>query len=162
MTTALKKYLEFHQQEPRKEGTFHPDLVIPREAILVGSAIQVLYRSDKLNPTTLEDEGWIDYFHDHDPGVKVYRTDRNADGEARAVPSWLYRVRELTWLGYCLGFSYLDELSGKERRAKGSAPLPELYTIPSGKALLVIQSKRRLLAMMWGGRLGVHARGIVH
>lgn len=160
---AVTKYVEFHGQDPRKVGTFHRELVIPAEAILAGDATQVLYRSDKLNPTTGEDEGWIDYFHDHDPGVQLYRCDRAADGEGpvRAVPPWLRNVKELTWLGYCLGFSYID-LDGHDRKATGKKPLPELFCTPSGKALLVIQGKRNLLAMMWGGRLGVEDRGIVH
>lgn len=160
---AVTKYLEFHGQDPRKLGAFHADLVIPSEAVLAGDAVQLLYRSDKLNPTTGEDEGWIDYFHDHDKGVRLYRCDRAADeeGPVRAVPAWLRRTKELTWLGYCLGFSYVDP-DGHERKATGKKPLPELFCTPSGKALLIVQGKRHLLAMMWGGRLGVEDRGIVH
>jgi hypothetical protein len=161
-TKALRKYLEFHGQDPRKIGQFHRDLVIPERAVCVGVATQVLYRSDKLNPTTLEDEGWIDYFHDHDDGVQLYRTDRKvSEGVERAVPKWLRDVSSLTWLGYCLGFSYSDH-AGAECSADASKPLPELFCVPSGRALLVIQNKRSVLAMMWGGRLGVENRGIVH
>lgn len=159
----VTKYLEFHGQDPRKLGRFHRDLVIPARAVLAGDAQQVLYRSDKLNPTTGEDEGWIDYFHDHSPGVRLYRCDRQAAtaGAERAVPAWIRQTDALTWLGYCLGFSYVDG-DGHEQHAKGKEPLPELFCIPSGRALLVIQGKRHLLAMMWGGRLGVEDRGIVH
>lgn len=157
---ALRKYLEFHQQEPRKVGQFHRDLKIPETATLVGDAVNVLYRSDKLNPTTLEDEGWIDYIHDHEGGVKVYRCDE-PDGIRTRVPSKFRGATELTWLGDCLGFAFRD-FDGKEVEAKGEAPLPELYTVPSGRCLLVIQGKRKILAMIWGGRLGVEARGIVY
>ena len=51
---------------------------------------------------TDEDEGWIDYIHDHEHGVKVYRCDREAigsDAPIERVPAWLKNTRELTWLG---------------------------------------------------------------
>ncbi len=161
MTRAVTKYRAFHQQDPRKVGEFHRDLVIPDVAMCVGDAVNVLYRSDKLNPTTGEDEGWIDYIHDHGAGVKMYRTDRTAEGVMRTVPAMLVRATELYWLGDCLGFEYKEEIT-KKVEAKGTKPLPELYAIPSGRALLVIQGKRRLMAMIWGGKLGVEPRGIVH
>ena len=164
MTRDLAMYRRFHSQEPRKVGQFHRDLVIPNEMCQVGDAKNVLYRSDKLNPTTGEDEGWIDYIHDHATGVKVYvplSASSEDDGPVRAVPVSIRRVSTLTWLGDCLGFDFKN-LDGKIVKAKGTGALPELYTIPSGKALLVIQGKRRLLAMLWGGRLGVEHRGIVH
>lgn len=160
--SAISKYRAFHQLEPRKIGDFHRDLIVPDVAICVGDAVNVLYRSDKLNPTTSEDEGWIDYIHEHGSGVKVYRTDRSAEGAMRTVPAMLQRASELYWLGDCLGFEYKDAETGKKVEAKGTTPYPELYAIPSGRALLVIQGKRRLLAMIWGGRLGVEPRGIVH
>jgi hypothetical protein len=46
------------------------------------------------------------------------------------------------------------------REAEGRAPLPDLCCTPDGKCLLVVQGKRKVLAMMWGGALGVFARGI--
>lgn len=162
--SATRMYVGFHQHDPRKVGDFHRELVIPDTAMCVGDAVNVLYRSDKLNPTTGQDEGWIDYIHDHKNGVKVYRCDRAAESlelaVERTVPSWLRNVRELTWLGDCLGFAYHD--GDREHEARGTKPLPELYTTPSGKALLVIQGKRRLLALVWGGKLGVEPRGIVN
>lgn len=160
---ALRLYVGFHQKDPKKVGNFDPRLVIPAEAQLIGHAVHVLYRSDKLNPTTGEDEGWIDYIHEHDANVKVYRCDRSPggpEGITRRVPAWLQRVDELDWLGYCQGFAFEDDDGEKE--VKGTKPYPELYCTPNGKALLVIQSKRTLLAMIWGGRLGVEPRGIVH
>lgn len=162
MSRAVRKYIEFHQHEPKRIGSFSPDLVIPDEVALAGDAENVLYTSDKLNPTTGEDEGWIDYIHDHKAGVQVYRCDRSSDGPIRRVPAWIRNARELTWLGDCLGFAYRDFETGKMCEAKGKKPLPELYTIPSGRALLVIQGKRRVLALIWGGKLGVEARGIVN
>lgn len=161
MTRGIKKYFDFHQQEPVKIGTM--SVVIPDRAIYVGRANHVLYRSDKLNPTTLEDEGWIDYIHKHDRGVNTFRCDRGSEqlGTERTVPAYIRNAQELVWLGFCLGFEYKDH-EGKDVEARGSKPLPELWTTSNGRALLVIQNKRTLIAMMWGGRLGVEPRGIVH
>ena len=161
MTDAIRKYVAFHQKDPRKVGAFQPGCVIPEAVICVGHAEDVLYRSDKLNPTTGEDEGWIDYIHDHKRGVNVCLTDLGSPGERRPVPAFIRNVRELYWLGDCLGFSFRSS-DGELIKAEGTEPLPELYAIPSGKALLVIQSKRRVLAIIWGGALGIEPRGIVN
>ena len=162
---AIRRYRGFHQHEPKKVGAFHPELVIPETCTCVGSAIHVLYNSDKLNPETGEDEGWIDYIHEHDSGVKIYRCDRGAAqlGDLVRVPAWIRRqTQSLVWLGDCNGFAYKGLEDGKKHEAKGTEPLPELYCTESGKALVVIQGKRRVLAIIWGGRLGVEPRGIVH
>ena len=159
---AASKFIEFHQRDVRRVGEFHADLAIPDTLLRIGDATQVLYRSDKLNPTTGEDEGWVDYFHDHHPGVVLYRpAGRGVAGLERTVPEWLRDVRELTWLGYCLGLSYRDD-GGRVVDVAAAKPLPELYCTPTGRALLVVQGKRKLVACMWGGRLGVEDRGIVH
>ena len=65
MRRAIEKFREFHQFEPRDIGTFKRGFRIPRRAIFAGEASYVLYRSDKLNPGTGEDEGDIDYIHEH-------------------------------------------------------------------------------------------------
>lgn len=158
---GVRKYIEFHQFEPRKIGRFHSDFIIPREARLAGPAVHVLYHSDKLNPTTGKDEGWIDYVHDHKDGVNIYRTDVGFDGPIRKVPRRIWNAPSLVRLGDSLGFAYRDE-DGMEIEGKAKKPLPELYTTPDGKALIVVQSKRRVLALIWGGQLGVEARGIVN
>ncbi len=162
-TRAIAMFRRFHTRDWRGEGDFHPALEIPDQAICLGDAVNVLYASDKLNPTDGSDEGWIDYIHEHSSGVRAYcAPGRSAPaGDLVTVPAWIRNADQLTWLGRCLGFAYRDE-GGRERKAKGTQPLPELYTVPSGKALLVIQSKRTLLALIWGGRLGVERRGIVH
>lgn len=159
---AAQKFLEFHQRQVRRTGVFAEGL-IPATAIDVGDATQVLYDSDKLNPTSGEDEGWVSYYHDHSPGVRLYRCDYQAGlvGDERVIPAFVRRARELVWLGRCAGFSYRDH-TGREVKARSTEPFPELFCTPNGRALLVIQGKRRLLAMMIGGRLGVEDRGIVH
>src|SRR5690606_32112954 len=142
---------------------FHADLVIPAAVVRLGAAENVLYRSDKLNPTAGEDEGWIDYIHEHGAGVIAHRVEARpaAGADLGAAPGRPARQRGPPRLGKSLGFGYRDE-GGHVRKVAATEPLPELYTTPTGRALLIIQSKRRLLAMIWGGRLGVQRRGIVH
>lgn len=159
MSRAVKRYVDFHQHEPKRVGDFHRDLVIPDRMVCIGDAVNILYRSDKKNPTTGADEGWIDYIHDHKAGVRVH-VPINGYGKVAIVPASIRGASELTWLGHCLGFSFADD--DGEHEAKGTKPLPELYTTANGKALLVIQDKRKLLALIWGGRLGVEPRGIVN
>jgi hypothetical protein len=152
-------YRTFHQNDP-KRITKSSSLRVPKQARLVGDALEVLYRSDKRDPSTgKQPRKPIDYIHEHDEGVKVYLPDGRADTD---VPDFIHTTTELVLLGDCLGFTYYDEEGDQEIEAQVSRPLPELYTIPSGRALLVIQNKRTILAIIWGGRLGVEARGIVH
>lgn len=162
-TKAIRMFRRFHTRDWRGEGDFHRDLEIPEHVACLGDAKHVLYASDKLNPETGEDEGWIEYIHEHSSGVHVYQPvpRASADLELVRVPAWIRNVDQFTWLGRCLGFQYKDE-RGRACDVKGTQPLPELYAIPSGKALVVIQSKRKLLAMIWGGKLAVERRGIVH
>lgn len=159
MRRAIEKFEEFHSFEPRDIGQFRRGFRIPRRAILAGDARFVLYRSDKLNPGTGEDEGEIDYIHEHEDEVGLYRTDGSA-GPARAVPDFVCDCQQLVLLGDCLGYGYTDD-SGDPVEAKATEPLPELYTTPDGHALIVVQDKREVLAMVWGGQLGVEWRGIV-
>lgn len=161
MKKAAKLYEDFHKFEPKEIGEFNPSFEIPREAIYVGDGIDVMYRSDKLEPWTHIDEGIIDYIHKHKKGVKVYRTDRNAVGPVRKVPKRIWDVGELVCLGKSLGFTYQDH-EGAEIQADVRPPLPELYATPDGKALLIIERKRKVVALIWGGKLDVEPRGIVN
>lgn len=156
---ALEMYEAFNGYRPKKVGVFPASFRIPTTVALAGEAVEVLYRSSKLDPTTRQKpKRPIDYIHDHDAGVKVYRTD--LEGNERRVPDFITGVNELVLLGECLGLAYATD--GEETEMQVAKPYPELYTIPSGKALLVVQDKRHVVALIWGGRLGVEARGIVH
>lgn len=160
---AVSLYKRFHQLEPRRVGEFPASFTIPREAFYVGEALQVLYRSDKLNPVTSIDEGIIDYFHDHEGGVRMYRCDRagEEDGPLKPLPERVWKQEALTELGLrCLGFSYKNwEGHIVDGRPKGRQP--ELYAAPpNGKVLYVVEDKRRVVAIMLGGRLKVTRAGI--
>lgn len=160
---AIEKYVEFHRLEPRKIGEFPASFSIPATMNVGGRAKFVTYRSSKVDPESLRKPSRpVDYIHEHDAGVVVYVDDDHCPTDERVVvdvPSEFRDVAALTKLGECLGYCFIDE-DGEKHEAEGRAPLPELYTVPNGKCLLVIQSKRDVIAMMWGGGLGVFARGI--
>ena len=159
---AVGLYEEFHRFPPKKIGAFAPGFKIPSRVVCAGRAVDVLYRSGKVDPSTLQKPSKpIDYIHEHDDGVHLYMPRSRWVGREVATPAYVRDVQELVLLGQCLGFSFDDEV-GEYVEGKVQRPYPELYAIPSGRALLVVQDKRVVEALVWGGRLGVEARGIVH
>jgi len=154
---AVAKYKEFHRYDPRQIGEFPASFHIPDRVFRAGPAKFVTYRSGKVDPETLKKPRHpVNYIHEHDSGVTCYLT--SGDGVEVDVPRKFIDVEALTRLGYCLGFCFEEE--GEECEAEGRDPLPDLYVTPDGLCLLVIQSRKTVLAMMWGGALGVFARGI--
>lgn len=157
---AARLYEDFHRYKPRKVGEFDPSFEIPSHLIKQGKSVDILYRSSKVDPETLKKPRRpIDYIHEHDSGVVTYLPD--GEGDRIATPSWIREIDALVLLGKCLGFKF-EGPNGKIVEAEGKSPLPELYTTVDGKALLVVDDKCILIAIMWGGRLGVEPRGIVH
>lgn len=163
---AISKYQEFHRLEPKKLGTFSDSFAIPDIVISAGRAKFTTYRSGKVDPSTLKQPRKpVNYIHEHDAGVVVYLSKAGARelGVSTAgrthVPPPFRNIDTLVLLGDSLGFAYEDE-HGDELEVLSGEPLPELYCSPCGKCLYVIQSKRSVLAMLWGGALGVFGRGI--
>jgi len=158
---AVAKYREFHRYDPQQIGEFPASFCIPERVYQAGAMKFVCYRSGKVDPETLKKPSKpVNYIHDHDAGVTCYLPGPgDAEGPEVDVPREFVDAPALTRLGHCLGFCY-EDLDGEEQEGEGRDPLPDLYTTPDGKCLLVIQSRRTVLAMMWGGALGVYARGI--
>lgn len=157
---AVEKYREFHRFDPKKIVAC-PDLEIPARVRRAGKAKWVTYRSSKIDPGTMErPRGTFDYIHEHDAGVETFLVDRESDTEVprefQLDPS---TDPGLVVLGKCLGFCF-EDTHGNVREAQGTKPLPDLCCTPDGKCLIVVQSGKQVLAMMWGGALGVFARGI--
>jgi len=181
-TEGFKRFTKFEMNE----GGILEGLQIPSHLYLTGKAIHVLYRSDKWEKKS------HDYIHEHEAGVKIYEPggafrvgplrrrggallreddDRYPLGEKTAVPKSLEplvrasttdEATSIYLLGECLGFTYEDDDGLVE--VKTAQPYPELYSVPSGKALLVIDvsgSKAKLLFAIWGGGLDVKPEGIV-
>lgn len=154
---AMALYREFHRYEPHRTGYFPKSFAIPRRARRLGVAKEILYSSPKIDPETMrKPRRPQNYIHDHELGVDAYDTYGRA---THAVPGWICECDALTKLGECLGFAYEKDGEVLEGEPDGSGI--ELYCIPSGRALLVIEKKRRVIALMWGGGLGVEDRGIV-
>lgn len=165
---ALEKYEEFHRHAPKRVGEFAPGFRIPERIARAGASKWVTYRSDKVDPETLRrPRNPIDYIHEHNAGVVTYLNLSGARVGFEAGPQFRHpskmtevpaRFRDdngaLVRLGSCLGFKF------DEQEVEGVTPLPDLYCTPDGKCLLVIQSRKSVVAMMWGGALGVFARGI--
>ena len=155
---AKAKFEEFHRKQPTKIGEFASSFEIPTTMCELGDAVHVLYRSDKKDPATgRQPKKPVDYIHEHHAGVKAYAVDMDGLTEVD-VPDFICKADALVLLGFCLGFRYRDD--DGEQDAEGDDPLPELYATPCGKALIVVQDKKEVLAMIWGGGLGVWARGI--
>lgn len=153
---ATELYKTFHRYDP-KQLVEVSGLVIPKRVRRMGKAKWVTYRSGKIDPATLEKpKRAVDYIHEHDAGVTTFMTNGKPDTD---VPEKFVSPDALVRLGYNLGFCFEDD-HGDKVEAEGTVPLPELYCSPDGNCLLVIQGRRQVLAMMWGGALGVFGRGI--
>ena len=120
----------------------------------------MLYTSDKLNPETREDEGFVPYFHEHEGDVKLVLPDDSRGGERIKVPSKIRHAQALTKLGRCDGYSYVD-FDNITHEAKAKGRHPDWYAIPQSTALLVIQDRKKVIALLWGGGLHVEWRGVV-
>lgn len=163
-STASDKFREFHRKEPHRFGAFADELEIPMEARCLGKAKHVLYRSSKKDPETGRPvPAPINYIHEHDAGVHVYvPTDAEVDvgtDDIEPVPDFMLETNELVLLGTSLGFMFVGD--DGEHEVEATKPMPELYCTPCGRALVIVQDKREILALIWGGGLGVEARGIV-
>jgi hypothetical protein len=153
---AVKGYKRFTKFDPQEFGILE-GFQMPSELMYIGDAYHILYRSDKW------ESKFNDYIHEHEAGVGVYvPTDSMIDeGPLEEVPSWLKKVESLYLLGLCLGFQYKNA-AGRKSDAE-ARPYPELYAVPSGRALLIIDVKgprARLEAALWGGMLDVRPEGI--
>lgn len=152
---AKEKFEEFHRHEPTK--MFAGEKIIPARVRELGPALFVLYASTKNDPDTgLAVKKPVHYIHEHDTnGVTTYTPVKSG---GVAVPAWIRDADALVLLGKCLGYAWRD---GERERESKVKPRPDLYATPCGRALLVIQDRREVIAMIWGGGLGVEARGIV-
>jgi hypothetical protein len=160
---AIALYEGFHKEEPKEIGAL-PEDIIPAEVVLLGEAKTVFYRSRKRDPLTHEKpEEAIDYYHSHEGGVSLYLTDKRFAGRRCRVPRFIRESDSLVRLGQCLGFEYWDG-EGEERGVDAVRPYPELFAVSRnrGAALVAIQGRKQVLAVVWGGRLRVEPRGIVY
>jgi hypothetical protein len=161
-------YEHFHKYGPKSRTRAPSSFRIPTSMYLAGKGEYVLYSSPKFDPITYaKPDGPLNYIHEHDSrGVNVYLRDNQEGGPSKKVPRAIANAQELTCLGRCIGFAY--DSGGEEVLVECDPKIVEWYAVPNpssqypkGHALLAIESKRRVLAMVWGGKLRVEPRGIV-
>jgi len=165
---AVSKFREFHRFEPTKITEFAKGFAIPTEMQPVGRAKSTTYRSGKVDPETgKKPRKPIDYIHEHDAGVLCYLPvddpdldELEVEHSPMSVPQKFAGAEALVKLGESLGTAFQVDGDDEPWDIESMSPLPELYCTPDGKCLLVIQDRREVLAMIWGGALGVFARGI--
>jgi hypothetical protein len=158
---AIDRYQLFHRHDPKRIIEVGAKFKIPDRLYCCGNSKWVTYRSSKVDPDTLRKPSRpVDYIHEHDSRVRTYLGPSTSTQQSDTdVPQEFRDVEALTRLGFCLGFCF-EDMDGGKVEARSTQPYPDLYTTPDGRCLLVIQSRRTVIAMMWGGALGVFARGI--
>jgi len=164
---GLERFEKFHQLEPN-EVVVDDDATMPTKAHCLGKAVHVLYRSGKVDPETgKKPRSPQNYIHEHDAGVMLYEPCLHSlrRCSAEAIPAQVRSETDgdttLVLLGECLGLAYKAAEDGEEYEIEFDDPKVELYCIPSGKALVVVEGKREILYLVWGGGLGVEPRGII-
>lgn len=162
---AVSLWETFNGLDWTEIGAFEPSIRIPEKMVVLGAAEHVCYRSKKRDPETWRvPQRAVDYIHEHGKGVRVCvpmsSKLREPGDRMIQVPLYIRGVSALARLGECLGFAFRDK--GEVIEVDGKRPLPELFSVASGKALFIIQDRAKVEAIIWGGRLDVEARGIVH
>lgn len=149
---AIKMFEGFHEYDWKKIEGFGR-LQIPRTVFIAGRCKWVTYSSNKWNKGTYE------YIHTIDSYPRVVVGLVHDDtGRTRAVPRSIRDNNQvLVRIGRALGYAFVDDGEEIETRT----PRCEWFFSPSSRALFCIESKRKLLAIIWGGKLNVEDRGIV-
>jgi len=153
-TRAEDVFSRFHARDPKRFGKF--PFEIPASIYHVGFCSWVTYRSDKWN------DGTHDYIHDIDsfPRVKCCVAKlEGLEGKKISVPQRIRGTQTLTQIGLkSLGIGFVD-FDDEDMEIK--TPRCRWYWSDRGKALICVQDQKRLVAIVWGGKLDVEARGIV-
>lgn len=118
MGAAMKTFSRFHSRDPGKgvfpfhrqdQGIFQlPEYVQwPDDVVVAGNAARTLYESDKWHKRG----DTVQYFHDHDKGVKFMVPAGQMEGEPAALPySW---PDEVMLIGECIGFVMVPSSTGQ-------------------------------------------------
>jgi hypothetical protein len=151
---AVEVFEKFNDFDLNDIGAFPASLKIPKTVEVVGKATEVLYQSKKWN------DGSHGYYHEIEsyPRVRVGVTKRGT-GRVTKLPQRLLSTETLTQIGErSLGLIY-EDADGEKYEV--NPPRSVWFWSVRGRALLLIQDKRKLLAVVWGGDLDVRPEGIV-
>jgi len=151
---ALASFEGFHRYDPKNVAKLPSTVRIPSHVYVPGPCKYVTYRSDKWN------DGSYDYIHDIDsyPRVKLGIIGKR-NGRKTKVPKRISDNATLIMIRTrALGFGYTNN---DNETVDCTVSRCSWFWHPTGRALLLIEDKRRLAAIVWGGDLGFEDRGIV-
>jgi len=138
----VEHYRNFHGVPPNK--FIDMNVWVPGGMVLAGKGKDVGYGI--LNKHSNKD-GW--YVHDFGSSVQVYR---KAKGGEQADKTWSSFPRQLTVLGYNIGFSYIDD-DGQLKEVKGSNK--KYLAVTPNKKTLVVVGNSGVEYVMEGGSMRV-------
>ena len=148
---AARIFEDFHARDAKKFGELGCE--VPQSMRLLGACRWVTYRSDKWN------DGTHDYIHKIESFPRVRVAVPGRGGDRVSMPAKVRETQVLTQIGLsALGFAYGDDGDETEASLPRGA---QWFWSERGRALLAIQSKKKLLAVVWGGALQIEPRGIV-
>lgn len=156
----LKKAKEvfegFHAYDMTHADEFKREITIAERMPYLGKCVWLTYRSDKWG------DGTHDYIHTIEsyPKVKIAVPNDPEYTKTIAIPKRVREAVTVSLIGLRAdGFGFTDH-DGHDQEAKFPRS-SQWFWSPTGKALYCVQSKRTLLAVIWGGDLDVKPRGIV-
>jgi hypothetical protein len=150
---AIKTFEGFNEYPSKGASKFAREIVIPERMPSPGPCRWVTYRSDKWN------NGTHDYIHTITSYPRVKCAMAGENYETVKVPAKVRNATTLTQVGLrALGFAF--EYDDDEYEASVPAGT-EWFWSQTARALYLIQNKRKLIAVIWGGKLNVEPRGIV-
>ncbi len=155
LRAAVEVFEDFHDFDHRRIGKFDGRMRIPSAVWVPGPCKYVTYKSDKWGKGTYEYIHTITSF----PRVRIGLVEKFDGARRVTVPARVQKVEAVTLIGRCTGFSYVD-VDGEAVECATNAK-HEWFWSPSAKALILVEGKRRVVAVVWGGKLNVEPRGIV-
>jgi hypothetical protein len=150
---ATKTFESFNDYPSKGTFKFDREIVVPERMPVAGPCKWVTYKSDKWG------DGTHDYIHKITSYPRVKCALVGGDFPERTIPAKIRSAKTLSQIGLrALGFAY--DQDGEEVEAKVPRGT-EWFWSQSGRALYLIHNKRKLVAVIWGGKLNVEPRGIV-
>jgi hypothetical protein len=153
VSQAVKTFEDFNEYPSKGASKFAREIIIPERMPCPGPCRWVTYRSDKWN------DGTHDYIHTITSYPRVKCAMAGENYPTVKVPAKVRNATTLTQIGLrALGFAF--EYDDDEYEAKVPAGT-EWFWSQTARALYLIQNKRKLVAVIWGGKLNGEPRGIV-
>lgn len=153
VSQATKTFEDFNEYPSKGATKFAREIVVPERMPSPGPCRWLTYRSNKWN------DGTHDYIHTITSYPRVKCAMAGEKYPTIKIPIKIREANTLTQIGLrALGFAF--EYDDHEYEAKVPAGT-EWFWSQTARALYLIQNKRKLVALIWGGTLNVEARGIV-